>query len=111
METVNECRNYALRRNKFEQVKGTNEDMKKKPVEKFIDFFSEIDGEVVKYSSVCVGPYIKDIKRKYSKKGNNCEDNKRGLSCAKLSQQSIRFLGPMELFFWFELLMVELLNC
>ena len=26
-------------------------------------------------------------------------ENKRGLSCAKLSQQSIRFLGPMELFF------------
>ena len=37
--------------------------------------------------------------------------NKRGLSCAKLSQQSTRFLGPMELsFFWFELLMVQLLN-
>ena len=25
--------------------------------------------------------------------------NKRGLSCAKLSQQSIKSLGPMELFF------------
>ena len=37
--------------------------------------------------------------------------NKRGLSCAKLSQQIIRFLGPMELFFRFELLMVEVLNC
>ena len=49
--------------------------MKKKPVEKFIDFFSEIDGEVVKYSSVYVGPYIKDIKRKYTKKDNNSEDD------------------------------------
>ena len=28
--------------------------------------------------------------------------NKRGLSCAKLSQQSTRFLGPIELFFgWY----------
>ena len=30
---------------------------------------------------------------------SNHRMNKRGLSCAKLSQQSIRFLGPMELFF------------
>ena len=35
--------------------------------------------------------------------------NKRGLSCAKLSQQSASFLGPIELFFWF-LLIVELIN-
>ena len=27
------------------------------------------------------------------------EKDKRGLSCAKLSQQSTSFLGPMELFF------------
>ena len=44
-----------------------------------------------------------------TKVGNN--SYKRGLSCAKLSQQSTSFLGPMELFFWFELLMVVLLNC
>ena len=43
--------------------------------------------------------------------------NKRGLSCAKLSQQSIRFLGPMELFFlglncwWLNCWIIELLNC
>ena len=49
--------------------------MKKKPVEKFIDFFSKIKRDVVKYSSVCVGPYIKDVRRKYTKKGNNSEDN------------------------------------
>ena len=29
----------------------------------------------MKYSSICVGPYIKDIKQKYTKKGNNSEDN------------------------------------
>ena len=30
------------------------------------------------------------------------EQNKRGLSCAKLSQQSTSFLGPIELFFgWY----------
>ena len=46
-----------------------------------------------------------------TRKITKIEENKRGLSCAKLSQQSLRFLGPMELFFWFELLMVELLNC
>ena len=44
-------------------------------------------------------------------KHRNMSKNKRGLSCAKLSQQSTTFLGPMELFFWFELLMVVLLNC
>ena len=38
-------------------------------------------------------------------------NDKRGLSCAKLSQQSTSFLSPMGLFFWFELLMVVLLNC
>ena len=30
----------------------------------------------------------------------NNNQNKRGLSCAKLSQQSTSFLGPMELFFF-----------
>ena len=29
----------------------------------------------MKYSFVCVGPYIKDIRRKYTKKCNNSEDN------------------------------------
>ena len=42
--------------------------------------------------------------------------NKRGLSCARLSQQSTSFLGPMELFFGLNCSLlycciVELLNC
>ena len=43
--------------------------------------------------------------------------NKRGLSCAKLSQQSTSFLGSMELFFfgldcwWLYCWIVELLDC
>ena len=40
--------------------------------------------------------------------------NKRGLSCAKLSQQSTSFLGSMELFYLVWIVddcIVELLNC
>ena len=29
----------------------------------------------MKYSSICEGPYIKDIRQKYTKKRNNSEDN------------------------------------
>ena len=29
----------------------------------------------MKYSSVCVGPYIKYVRRKYTKKCNNSDDN------------------------------------
>ena len=47
----------------------------------------------------------------YRDGNHNLNWNNRGLSCAKLSQQSISFWGPMELFLLFELLMVELLIC
>ena len=58
LEAVNNCRNYSLRKNKFElvEVEVDNDDMKKKkPVEKIIDFFREIDGEVMN-----VAPYVRD---------------------------------------------------
>ena len=54
LEKVNKCRNYALRKDKFKVVEVKVEDMQKKPVEKIIPFLKKINGEVVKYSSVCV---------------------------------------------------------
>ena len=62
MKEVNECRNYALRKTKFEVVEVVNQDIPKNSEEKFIPFFKNINGQVAKYTSVCIGPNIKDKK-------------------------------------------------
>ena len=76
---------------KFKIVEVDNQDIIKKPVEKFIHFFKKINGEVVKYSSVCIGPYIRDIKRKYTriKECNNSEVNNEEATSNKKEKKDV----------------------